>query len=272
MSILHSTQHNQGKRSTRWVAGGILLLALTIVTTLVFFPGASLLNRMSWLDSGICAQFASHSFYPGGERLPLCARNTGIYLGFLVTLMTLYGKGRGRAQHLPRWPLFGVLVGGVTALAIDGINSFLLDVGIQHLYQPNNLLRLATGLVTGLAMALLLLPMLNRLLWRGYNAMRSVASWQELLHYVPLLVVCFFVVASQNALILYPIALLSTGGVLMALGSLNLIVFVGVSRRDETFEQFRELLPFLGIALVFAVGEMLLLAQLKLTLLHTLGL
>ncbi len=272
MSTLPSTHHNQEKHTPRWFIGGILLLSLTIFATLLFFPGASLLNRVSWLDSGICAQFASHSFYFGGERLPLCARNTGIYLGFLVTLTTLYGKGRGRAQHTPRWPLVVVLIGGVTALAVDGINSFLLDVHIQHLYQPNNLLRLATGLVTGLAMALLLLPMLNRLLWRGYSAMRSVASWQELLHYVPMLIVCFFVVTSQNALVLYPIALLSTGSILIALGSLNLIVLVGVSRRDETFEQYRELLPFLGIALLLAVGEMLLLAQLKLTLLHTLGL
>ncbi len=271
MSLMHSTQHRQGKRSARWFAGGIFLLALTVLATLLFFPGSSALNRMSWLDSGICAQFASHSFYPGGERLPLCARNTGIYLGFVVTLTTLYGKGRARAQHLPRWPLFVVLIGGVTTLAIDGINSFLLDVGLQHLYQPNNYLRLATGLATGLAMALLLLPMLNRLLWRGYTAMRSVTSWQELLQYIPLLIVCFFVVASQNALILYPIALLSTGGVLIAVGSLNLIVLVGVSRRDETFERFRELVPFLGIALLFAVGEMLLLAQLKLSLLHALG-
>ncbi|GAC1426322.1 MAG: DUF2085 domain-containing protein [Ktedonobacteraceae bacterium] len=272
MSMLHATQHNKGKRPTRWLAVGILSVSLTMLAILLFFPGASLLNRMSWLDSGICAQFASHSFYPGGERLPLCARNTGIYLGFLVTLTTLYGKGRGRAQHLPPWPLVVLLLGGVTTLAIDGINSFLLDLHMQHLYQPNNLLRLATGLVTGLAMALLLLPMLNRLFWRGYNVARSVASWQELLHYIPLLIVCFFVIASQNALILYPIALLSTGGIVLALGSLNLIVFVGISRRDETFERYRELVPFLGIALLCAVGEMLLLAQLKLTLLHTLGL
>ena len=99
-----------------------------------------------------------------------------------------------------------------------------------------------------------------------------MTSWQELLLYVPMLVVCFFVVVSQNALILYPIALLSTGGILTALGSLNLIVLVGVSRHDETFERYRELLPFLSIALLLAVGEMLLLAQMKLTLLHSLGL
>ncbi|GAC1393139.1 MAG: hypothetical protein NVS4B11_01580 [Ktedonobacteraceae bacterium] len=272
MSSLHTTPRLQRKRPVPWLAGGIVFLSLSMLATLIFFPGASLLNHMSWLDSGICAQIASHSFYPGGEQLPLCARNTGIYLGFLVTLTTLYGKGRGRAQQLPPWPLFVLLIGGVMALAVDGFNSFLLDLGVQHLYQPNNLLRLATGLVTGLAMALLLLPILNRLFWRGYDENRSVTSWQELIHHLPGLIVCFFVVASQNALILYPIALLSTVGILIALGSLNLIALVGMSRRDETFEHYRELLPFLGVALLLAIGEMLLLAQLKLTLLHTIGL
>lgn len=272
MSVLHSTQRGEGKRPTRWLAGGILLLSLVMLATLLFFPGATVLNRMSWLDSGICAQIASHSFYPSGERLPLCARNTGIYLGFIVTLTTLYGKGRGRAQRLPSLPLTVLLIGGVAALAIDGFNSFLLDLHIQHLYQPNNYLRLATGLITGLAMALLLLPMLNRLFWRGYSEERSVASWQEFLQYLPLLIVCFFVVASQNALILYPIALLSTVGILTAVSSFNLIVLIGVCRRDETFESYRELLPFIGFALLLAIGEMLVLAQMKLTLLHTLGL
>ncbi len=272
MSSIYTTRKPHRKRPASWLASGIIFLTLGILATLVFFPGTSLLSRISWLDSGICAQIASHSFYPGGERLPLCARNTGIYLGFLVTLTTLCGKGRGRAQNIPPLPLLIVLIGGVAVLAVDGINSFLLDVGSHYLYQPNNYLRLATGLVTGLAMALLVLPLLNRLFWRGFNEERSVTSWQELLQYIPMLIVCFFVVASQNALILYPIALLSTTGILAALSSLNLIALVGISRRDETFERYRELLPFLGLALLFAVGEMLVLAQLKLTLLSAIGL
>ncbi len=271
MKSVHMTQQSPQKRPVRWVAGGVLLFVLIVLTLVLFFPGASVLNRMSWLDSGICAQSGSHSFYPGGEQLPLCARNTGIYLGFLITLVTLYSKGRGRAQHLPRWPLLLLLLTGVAMLAVDGFNSFLLDMSLWHLYQPNNLLRLATGLITGLAMALLLSPMLNRMFWLGYNEQRSINSWRELTQYLPALIVCFFVVISQNALILYPIALLSTGGLLTVLGSLNLLALVGISKRDETFERYRELLPFVGIALLFAVGEMLLLAQLKLTLLHTIS-
>ena len=247
-----------------FITGGILAL-------LLFFPGASVLSRLQWLDSGICAQLLSHSFYPGGNRLPLCARNTGIYLGFFVTLLTLYTTGKGRAQYIPRWSIAIVLTGGIAAMAIDGFNSLLLDLHQPHLYQPDNMLRLATGLITGLALALFFLPMLNRLIWRGYNEQRSVASWKALALFLPTPLISFWVVSSQAAWTLYPVALLSTSGVLIMLSGLNMIVLVAVSKRDETFEFYKELLPFFALALLCAVGEMLLLAQGRLALVHLLG-
>ena len=270
MSAQHNTLQQKSPQSFHlgihmvFISGGILAL-------LLFFPGASVLSRLQWLDSGICAQILSHSFYPGGNRLPLCARNTGIYLGFFVTLVTLYSTGRGRAQYIPRWSIVAVLVGGIAAMAIDGFNSLLFDLHQPHLYQPDNLLRLATGLVTGLALALLFLPMLNRLFWRGYNELRSVSSWKTLALFVPALIISFLVVSSQAAWTLYPVALLSTSGVLTMLSGLNMIVMVAVSKRDETFETYRELLPFFALALLCAVGELLLLAQGRLALVHLLG-
>jgi len=238
---------------------------------LVLLPGSSLLDRLRWLDSGICAQMPTHSFYPGGQELPLCARNTGIYLGFIVTLLTLYATGRGHAQRLPPWPIIAALASGVGILALDGFNSFFLDLGLPHLYQPHNLIRLATGLITGLALATLSLPAMNRLFWHTYDEQRSISSWTTLLSYIPALVLCFFAVISQNVLVLYPIALLSTAGILTTLSSLNLIVIVAMSKRDESFERYRDLLPFFSLALFFAIGEMLALAQLKLLLLRVLG-
>jgi uncharacterized membrane protein len=254
-----------------WMGGVLVLCYLGLPAVLLLVPGVSLLDRLRWLDSGICAQLPSHSFYPGGQRLPLCARNTGIYLGFIVTLLTLYAIGRGRAQRLPPWPIVVVLVLGLVLMAVDGFNSFFLDLGLAHLYQPHNLLRLATGLATGLALASLGLPLLNRLFWCQYCEQRSISSWAELPVLMPGLVLSFFAVASQNGLVLYPLALLSTAGVLMVLSSVNLVVAVAVSRRDQTFARYRELLPFFGFALLLTIGEMLLLAQLKFSLLQALG-
>src|SRR3989449_2579690 len=226
-----------------WVMGILALCYLGLLAALVLLPGVSLLERLRWLDSGICAQLPGHSFYPGGQRLPLCARNTGISLGFMVTLVTLFATGRGRAQRLPTWPIIVILVLGVVGLAIDGFNSFFLDLGMTHLYQPHNLLRLATGLATGLALASVGLPALNSLFWRESNDRRSIPSWKSLLLLVPVLVLSFFAVASQSALILYPVALLSTAGLLAVISSINLTILVALSKRDQTFRRYHELLP-----------------------------
>jgi uncharacterized membrane protein len=261
----------KGKSEHPWMIILFALFYLGLLATLVFLPGASLLDRLRWLDSGICAQMPSHSFFPGGQELPLCSRNTGIYLGFIVTLLTLFATGRGRAQKLPRWSIIVVLLCGLLAMAIDGFNSLNLDLGLPHLYQPHNLLRLATGLATGLALATLSLPIMNYLFWRESNEQRTVTSWLSLLLLLPGLVLTFFAVASQSWFVLYPVALLSTTGVVTVVSGINLLVLVAVSKRDQAFKQYRELLPFFSLALLFAIGEMLALAQLKLTLLHAIG-
>ena len=259
------------KRERTWLTILLVLFYLGLLATLVFLPGASLLERLRWLDSGICAQMPSHSFFPGGQQLPLCSRNTGIYLGFSVTLLTLFASGRGRAQKLPGWSIIVILLCGVLAMAIDGFNSLQLDLGLPHLYQPHNLLRLATGLATGLALATLSLPIINYLFWRESNEQRTVTSWRSLLLLLPGLVLAFFAVASQSWLVLYPIALLSTAGVVTVVSGINLLILIAVSKREQAFERYRELLPFFSLALLLAIGEMLALAQLKLMLLHALG-
>ena len=264
-------KHIASTISQRNIVGSALLYGI-LFALLFFLPGATALERLRWLDSGICAQMLTHSFYLGGERLPLCARNTGIYLGFLVTLITLSTRGRARAQRLPRRSLSIITTCGVAALAIDGLNSFASDLGLPHLYHPNNFLRLATGLATGLTLAAYTLPLLNRLFWCEFNEKRSITSWKDLLCLLPALALCFLGVASQNTMALYPLALLSSTGVLLALSSINLICLVAISKRDESFMHYSELLPFFNIAFVCSIGEMLILAQLKLTLLHTLGL
>src|SRR5579871_5840400 len=83
---------------TLFILGGLYVVALAI---LLFAPGGTFLDRLRALDGGICAQLPGHSFYPAGQQLPLCARNTGIYLGFASTLIVLYKSGRIRASQLP---------------------------------------------------------------------------------------------------------------------------------------------------------------------------
>jgi uncharacterized membrane protein len=248
---------------------GLFYTGLTLL--LILPPGGTVLDRLRWLDSGICAQMLTHSFYPGGERLPLCARNTGIYLGLMITLISIYARGKGRAQKLPPLSIIIICACGFLALVVDGLNSLALDLHMIHLYQPDNLLRLGTGLLTGAGLVLLALPILNQLFWRGYNEQSIVSSWREFAPLVVALLLCFLIVISQNTFILYPIALLSTAGVLTALSGVNLIFIIACGKRSETLQHSYQLLAFFSIALICAIAEMLLLAQLKFSLFQALG-
>lgn len=239
-------------------------ITLGVCMGLALWPGKLLLTALRWLDSGICAHIPSHVFAPGGEPLPLCARDTGIYMGFCVSLIALFLTGSGQAQELPPRPVKLLLGIGVIALGIDGLNSLALDLHLPHIYQPSNLLRLATGLLAGLALAAFALPTLNKLVWRHYYALSSLASWRMILWvFLPLLLVCFLATASQTPLLLYPLALLSTAGLLMAVSSINLMGIILARKQCEAFTSVRQLAPYLGLALLLAIGELILLAQLR---------
>src|ERR1051326_8533887 len=269
------SQQEIGVRETQhkpigiFIALGAFYTGLTLL--LILLPGGTVLDHLRWLDSGICAQMLTHSFYAGDERLPLCARNTGIYLGLLATLMSVYAKGRGRAQRLPRLSIIIFCACAFLALAVDGVNSLALDLHMTHLYQPNNVLRLATGLLTGAGLILLALPILNQLFWRESNQQQIIVGWNEFVPLILVLLLCFLLVTSQNTLILYPIAIMSTAGVLTALSGVNLIFIIAFSKRSETLQYSYQLLAFFSIALICAIAEMLLLAQIKISLLQALG-
>lgn len=255
-----------------WALLMFALIYLAALAALIFLPGDTLLARLRALDGGICAQLPSHSFYPAGQQLPLCARNTGIYLGFALGFLTLLGTGRVRAARLPRWPVALLLVGLVGFMALDGFNSLFLDLGLPHLYQPQNPLRLTTGLGAGVAMVAFITPVTNSILWRAEDARASFRSFAQLSVVAPLLLLALLAVASQVGWLLYPIALLSSAGLLLALSLVNLVFLLSFSPLIGRFERWRQMLPVFTVALGLAVIELTLLFKLKLALLHALAL
>src|SRR5579859_2317494 len=233
-------------------AGALVILA----AVMVFWPGATLLDRLRALDGGICAQLPTHSLYPGGQRLPLCSRNTGIYLGYMIAFIMLFLTGRGRAAQFPRWPMALVMLACIAALGIDGFNSLFLDMRLPHLYQPHNLLRLTTGLLTGASMACFLLPVTNAVLWKNMGDQRSVDSWWQLLQLLPILAFTFLAVWTQTAIFLYPVAILSSLGVMVALCLITLTVIVAISGKACKLSTYRQLFPFFTVAFLLAIGEL----------------
>lgn len=98
-------------------------------------------HAIYWLGDTECHQLANRSYFLNGNQMPFCARDVGLFLGLVL--------GFGLATFV-RWKIHPVLVlVGLVPIAIDG--------GLQLVssYESTNLLRLATGTLAGLVLALL---------------------------------------------------------------------------------------------------------------------
>ena len=253
-----------------WLVAGLLAGYALALAGLAFLPGATLIERLRALDGGICAQLPGHSFFPDGEQLPLCARNTGIYLGFATTVLYLAATRRLRASRLPSLPVLGVLGLAILLLATDGFNSLFRDLGLPYLYQPQNALRLITGLGAGMAMAAVILPVASGLIWKSDDRRASFGSLGELAMMLPLLTVDFFIVISVAPIILYPVAIISSAGLVLALTMVNLVFALGLTNQIGRFTSWRQFFPLFTGLVALAVIELMALFLLKTTVMNAL--
>ncbi len=124
-------------------------------------------TALHWLGFGLCHQLPERSFFGGGVQAPVCARDTGIYIGFCVAIVLisiLHRPKRPRGFPSPLgWVAFGLMIG---SMAIDGGTQL---IGLRS---SANDLRLITGLLSGFAIAMLLAPMLNDSVWRTSHNQR----------------------------------------------------------------------------------------------------
>ena len=125
---------------------------------------------------GLCAQRPSHSLQIGGATLPMDARMTGIYLGAAVTVIWLIAAHRLRATRAPALPVLALLASFVVALAIDGFNALLVDLRFPALYEPSNVLRLATGVLAGNSLGMALGHLFASSMWAQGDRERAVVT------------------------------------------------------------------------------------------------
>ena len=122
-----------------WTTWEIVCVA-TVVSGIAVFLALpwSLEGKALAALHGLCAQQPTHTLHFGDGRLPFDARMTGIYGGFACACGWFLARGRWRYGGIPSIGIALALAGFVVALGIDGVNSFLLDTGQWHLYEPRN--------------------------------------------------------------------------------------------------------------------------------------
>lgn len=204
---------------------------------------------------GLCAQQPTHTIYFGEQRLPFDARMTGIYGGFIVAVAVLLVRGRWRVAGLPPVGVILALVAGVAALAIDGVNSTLVDSGLWHAYTPRNELRLATGLLTGTSLATFVWLLVGQV-GLGRAGRRSGAvlrSWRDLAVVLGAQALFGLVVLSRWHPLRIPLTVALIVSAILALTGLTLAFVLLLGRRECRARTTGELAGPATIALLFAL-------------------
>ncbi|MCL4295291.1 MAG: DUF2085 domain-containing protein [Anaerolineae bacterium] len=238
----------------------MLAVSALVIAVFLFSPPVTLLDKTHAIGYAICHQIPARSFQLDGHRLPLCARCTGIYLGALLGLMGMSLMKRYHSVELPPTGVLVTLMAFIGLMGIDGVNSYLsFFPKMPHLYEPQNWLRLTTGILHGLAMSALVYPVLNGALWHANIAKNEpvIKNFKELLFFLTGAAAIILIVLWQQPFLLYPLAFLSTLGVVLMLGIVGTMLAVILTRREGVARTWSDLtLPgVMGLASAFLIIE-----------------
>jgi uncharacterized membrane protein len=230
------------------VGVAVLVLAWTLYTPDGFWGKADAVGY------AVCHRIGHRSYHIGDYQVSMCARCSGQYLGAVLGVAFLAIFRRFRAGW-PPWYVIFILLVWVSGYAIDGVNSFLhLIPGTDQfrLYEPSNTLRLITGMGVGLGISVLLVPAFNQTVWKRYDPRPILEGLRDFGILLVLAILLILLVLTESPVILYPLSLISAGGVLMLLTMVYSMIWVMIFRLENRFENLRNI-HYLLLA-GFAVG------------------
>lgn len=236
--------------------GSLILLGFYTVTDPARLAHSDLLAGADYAGYALCHRITERSFTVAGRQFPLCARCTGMYLGIALTFLVLVLAGRGRRAELPPLRVLLVLGAFIGLMGVDGLNSYShFFPEAPHLYEPQNWLRLVTGMGTGLAMGIVLLPVLAQTVWLKPEWRRGVSSGRELAGLLLLAAIVIGLLLRNQPALSYVLAIVSAAGVLLILSALNTMLLLIVLRRDGQARRWQEAARPLLVGLFVALAQ-----------------
>ena len=211
-----------------------------------------LLGKADAVGYAVCHRIDVRSFHLGDRPISLCARCTGMYLGALLGL-AFQGITTPRGGKFPPRRVIAALAGLFVIFGVDGVNSFAhLIPGLPGIYEPNNTLRILTGTGFGIVMSAAVYPVFNQTMWTRWVERPALPGLRQLFVLLLLGLGVALLVMTENPLILYPLALLSSAGVLVILSMIYAMLWLIVLKAENRYTHAWQLLtPLVG---GFAMG------------------
>lgn len=229
----------------------IVGLALSVIALFACAGPHDALSKADMIGFATCHRIPERSLHIDGHQLPLCARCTGIYIGMLAGWLWLIARRRTHAAQLPARPILVALLGFVALMGIDGLNSAAMLIGLPHPYETENWMRVFTGSLYGLAISLLVTPLITVMLWREPTGERTLKGWGELLLVVNITSVMVMVALTEASFLLWPLVAVSVVGVVGLMTLMNLSIVATLAGKANTYVGWRDLVApgLVGISL-----------------------
>jgi uncharacterized membrane protein len=112
---------------------------------------------LHFLGHGFCHQIPERSFEAGGLLFSVCSRDTGLYMGLVLSVavaFVLHARMKVKPGDVPHTRALIVCLLMLLPMAFDGGTSYL------GLRETNNVIRYVTGLLAGMGVGTLLAPVL----------------------------------------------------------------------------------------------------------------
>jgi len=225
-----------------WRIGLTLVTVLLLSVWLTNTP-TGLLGKADAVGYAVCHRIDTRSFHLGNRQISVCARCAGQYLGALLGLIYQIGLGKRRAGR-PSWRILSLFGLFLLAYAVDGLNSFihlLPNLSAYYLYEPNNALRILTGTGMGLVLSVALLPAFHQTVWKRWDPRPALDGIRSLVGLLVLSIGLVILVLTENPLILYPLSVISAGGVLVLLTMVYMLVWLMILGRENSYESVGQL-------------------------------
>lgn len=252
------------------VLGLLTIMGFYTVTENSHLHNSALLDGADWSGYALCHRITERSFTIAGRQFPLCARCSGMYLGVALVIIVVVLAGRMRRANLPSYRVMLVLIGFIALMGIDGINSYShFFPQAPHLYEPQNWLRLLTGMGTGVAMGIILLPALAQSLWRQPQHQPIISSSRELAALLMLALITVLLLLSNQSILLYVLALTSAAGLLFIVTALNTVILLVLFRQDGRATTWPQTVVPLLLGFLIALVELSIISYFRFSLTGT---
>ena len=149
-----------------FVPVGIVLVALFAIW--LWFVPKGYFGITSAVGYTFCHQDPARSPHAFGHTLALCYRCMGLFTGIFIG--ALWQLGERRHARFNSAPFLTFAFPALFFYAFDGLNASFLPklLSVEPLYQDQPWIRMLSGLLLGNAVALLVIPLFNRVFYQDF--------------------------------------------------------------------------------------------------------